>query len=81
MNSLKVWAPCWRNNGQLLLRVRPEAANFVESNFDRPYEIHLVSFENRQGYEQFAQDPTRQQYLHWKEASVEKVVLIEGKMG
>ena len=68
------------HHGQLLLRIRPEAGSFVESNFDQPYEIHLVAFESRQDFEQYAQNPLRQQYLHWKEQSVEKIVLIEGKM-
>ncbi len=67
-------------NGQLLMRVRPQEADFVEINFDRPYEIHLVSFESRSDFERFAQDPSRQQFLHLKDQSVEKVVLIEGKM-
>ena len=69
-----------QHNGQLLLRIRPEESSFVETNFDRPYEIHLVSFDSRPDYEQYAQNPARQQYLPWKEASVAKVVLMEGKM-
>ena len=69
-----------QHNGQLLLRVRPEPSSFVETHFDRPYEIHLVSFASRSDFEQYAQNPARQQYLPWKEQSVEKIVLIEGKM-
>ncbi len=67
-------------NGQLLFRLRPEEASFVEINFERPYEIHIVSFKSQQDYAQFAQDPVRQACLHWKDQSVEKVVLMEGKM-
>lgn len=67
-------------NGQLLFRLRPEAAGFIENSIEQPYEIHLVSFENRQDFEQFAKDPARQEFLHLKDQSVEKIVLIEGKM-
>ena len=68
------------HHGELLLRIRPEAGSFVETHIDQPYEIHLVSFESRQDFEQYAKNPVRQQYLPWKEQSVEKIVLIEGKM-
>lgn len=31
-------------NGELLLRLRPDPADFIESSLEKPYEIHLVSF-------------------------------------
>lgn len=67
-------------NGKLLLRCRPDAASFVETQLGAPYEIHLVSFESRADFENFMHNPERQSYLHLKEQSVERVVLIEGKL-
>lgn len=67
-------------NGQLLLRCRPDVASFVETNFGTPYEIHLVSFESQADFENFKNNPERQTYLHLKEQSVERIVLIEGKL-
>lgn len=66
--------------GKLLLRCRMQEANFIETNFGQPYEIHLVAFETLDDFEAFKVNPERQTYLHLKEQSVEKVVLIEGKM-
>jgi antibiotic biosynthesis monooxygenase (ABM) superfamily enzyme len=67
-------------NGKLLLRCRPDAASFVETNYGKPYEIHLVSFASPEDFENFKHNPDRQSYLHLKEASVERVVLIEGRL-
>lgn len=46
-------------NGMLLLRVRPDQNAFVEYHIDRPYEIHLVSFDSPQDFEKFKQDSER----------------------
>lgn len=66
--------------GKMLLRCRPDAVNFVDFNFGLPYEIHLVSFESQADFENFKVNPERQTYLHLKAQSVERVVLMEGKM-
>ncbi len=67
-------------NGKLLLRCRPDEASYIETNCGKPYEIHLVSFESPEDFENFKNNPDRQSYLHLKERSVERVVLMEGKM-
>lgn len=69
-----------KHNGKLLLRCRPDKASFIESNYGKPYEIHLVSFESPEDFKNYANNPDRQSCLHLKEASVERVVLIEGKI-
>jgi hypothetical protein len=66
-------------NGQLLLRVRPTDDSFVEHTIDKPYEIHLVSFNTEQDYENFKHDEDRKKFLHLKEASVKLVMLIKGQ--
>jgi uncharacterized protein (DUF1330 family) len=66
-------------NGKLLLRVRPEAHNFIESHMDMPYEIHLVEFETQHDFEQFMQDDERKKILHLKEQSIKTSILIQGK--
>ena len=67
-------------NGKLLLRCRPDEASYVETNMGKPYEIHLVSFNSQQDFENFKLNPDRQAYLHLKDQSVERIVLIEGQM-
>ncbi len=65
-------------NGRLLLRVRPDEAAFIESNIDRPYEIHLVEFDSEQDFQNFSKDEDRKKFLHLKEQSVRSVLLIKG---
>lgn len=65
-------------NGRLLLRVRPDKNAFIENNIDRPYEIHLVEFDNEQDFKNFQQDEDRKKYLHLKEQSIKSSMLIQG---
>ena len=65
-------------NGRLLLRVRPEEGSIVGGELDMPYEIHLVGFGNEADFERFKTDPGREQFLHLKEKSVRKMLLVKG---
>lgn len=65
-------------NGKLLLRVRPSEDAYIESNVEKPYEIHLVEFETDNDFTNFMQDEERKGFLHWKEQSIKSVVLIQG---
>lgn len=65
-------------NGQLLLRVRPTENSFIEHHIDRPYEIHLVSFETEKDFENFKDDEERKKFLYLKEQSVQSTLLIKG---
>lgn len=65
-------------NGRLLFRVRPAENNFIESHIDKPYEIHLVEFQNQQDFESFLKDEERKKFLHLKEQSIKTSILIQG---
>lgn len=65
-----------RYRGQLLLRIRPDAV--IDGAAPPPYEIHLVSFPEHSDFEAFGKDPERASFLHLKEASVDRIVLIKG---
>lgn len=65
-------------NGRLLLRVRPTENSFIESNIEKPYEIHLVEFNNEQDFKNFTQDEERKKFLHLKEQSIKTSILIQG---
>ncbi|HEY4336144.1 MAG TPA: DUF1330 domain-containing protein [Puia sp.] len=67
-----------RYNGQLLLRVRPDASAMIEGAEPLPYEIHLVSFPTEEDFLAFGKDPERAAALPLKEASVDRIVLIKG---
>jgi hypothetical protein len=68
----------WKYNGQLLFRLRPTNATFVDNSIEPPFEIHLVAFENEEGLAGYQEDEIRKSYLHLKEQSVKSVVLIKG---
>ena len=65
-------------NGRLLLRIRPNEDAFIEHNIDKPYEIHLISFDSQEHFENFRQDKERMQFLHLKEQSVKTSILFQG---
>lgn len=67
-----------RYNGKLLLRVRPNEDSFVEHTIEKPYEIHLVSFEHERDLENFGKDEERKKFLHLKEQSIKSSILIKG---
>jgi uncharacterized protein (DUF1330 family) len=64
--------------GRLLLRIRPDEKALIESDIDKPYEIHLVEFDSEQDFLNFQQDEERKKFLHLKEQSVKSVMMIKG---
>ncbi|MBS1526742.1 MAG: DUF1330 domain-containing protein [Bacteroidetes bacterium] len=69
-----------KHNGVLLYRVRPTYDCTIETALGQPYELHLVSFPSRQDFDAYARDPDRLKYMDLKNASIEKAMLIEGKL-
>jgi len=67
-----------RYNGRLLLRVRPDEDAYIESNIEKPYEIHLVEFETDNDFINFMQDEERKRFLHLKEQSIRSTLLLKG---
>ena len=65
-------------NGRLLLRIRPKGSSFIAGAMDKPYEIHLVEFDNEQDFENFRQDEERKKFLSLKEQSVKSSIQIHG---
>ena len=65
-------------NGSLLFRVRPAERDFIESDIDNPYEIHIVEFETQQDFDNFKQDEERKNFLHLKDKSIKTSILIQG---
>jgi hypothetical protein len=69
-----------RHNGELIYRVRPPKSAVIATTLEYPYEIHLVSFTDREGFEAYRDDPERLKHMHLKDESVERIMLIEGKV-
>jgi len=69
-----------RYNGVLLYRVRPADDAVIETTIGKPYELHLVSFPTREDFEGYSKDNDRLKYMDLKNDSIEKAMLIEGKL-
>ena len=67
-------------NGKLLTRFRPNDDSWIAGEYPRPYEVHIVSFETREDFEAFAQDETRKSLLPLKDASIDRSLLLEGRL-
>jgi len=65
-------------NGRLLARIRPTDESVIEHQIEKPYEIHLVEFDNEQDFHAFSRDESRKQFFHLKEQSVRESILIQG---
>jgi len=67
-----------RYGGQLLMRLRPSAVQWIEGSMKPPYEIHLVSFNHEAELNAFLQDEERRRYLHLKEKAIESSIIYKG---
>ena len=65
-------------NGKLLFRLRPTDEAYIESNFEKPYEIHLVEFDSENDFSNYMYDEERKKFLHLKEQSIKSAILIKG---
>jgi hypothetical protein len=65
-------------NGRLLLRVRPSEDNFIESQIERPFEIHFGEFDSDQDFQNFLKDEERKKFLHLKEQSIKSALVVKG---
>jgi len=67
------------HKGKLLYRIRPTLDSIIEG-IDKPYEIHIIEFQTKSDFESYVKDKERIQHMDLKDQSVEKIMLIEGKL-
>ena len=65
-------------NGRLLFRLRPTNETYIESDFEKPYEIHMVEFDTENDFANYMHDEERKKFLHLKEQSIKSAMLIKG---
>jgi hypothetical protein len=65
-------------NGRLLFRIRPGDETVIQATIEKPYEIHLVEFDEEADFEAFKHDKDRLAFLHLKEKSVRAMTMIKG---
>jgi uncharacterized protein (DUF1330 family) len=66
-------------HGRLLFRVRPDSLAYLETQIEKPYEIHLVEFDSEDDFENFKKDDERAKFLHLKKQSIKSSILIQGR--
>ncbi|MEY4876093.1 MAG: hypothetical protein RL708_1242 [Bacteroidota bacterium] len=65
-------------NGKLMLRIRPDKHSIIDATIEQPYEIHLISFESENDFENFMHDEERKKFLHLKQQAIQTSILIKG---
>ena len=61
------------------MRIRPGENSFIETNMEKPYEVHLITFATETDFGKFMEDDEeRKRFLHLKEQSIKSVILIKG---
>ena len=66
-------------SGKLIQRLRPEASSYLDGEKQKPYEIHIVSFESEDKLSEFMKDDTRLKFKHLKDESVESILMFKGE--
>ena len=51
-------------NGQLIYRIRPSKANFINCEKEQPYEIHFISFASEEDFINFSKDEKRKAFFN-----------------
>ncbi|NQV70883.1 MAG: DUF1330 domain-containing protein [Pseudohongiella sp.] len=67
-------------NGELILRIRPGKDALIEGTAELPYEVHLVSFQSQEDFDNFGMDEERKRFLHLKEESIRETILYQGNI-
>lgn len=65
-------------NGELVYRPQFNKKCVIKSSIGTPDELHIVTFATKEDFNSYINDKERMQYMHLKETSIEKALLIEG---
>lgn len=68
------------HNGRLLWRVRLSKESIIyPSESEQPYEMHIVSFDSKESFLKYKNDPERLKHIGLAERSIKKIRLIESE--
>jgi uncharacterized protein (DUF1330 family) len=65
--------------GELLMRLRPDAASMLAGTLEKPYEVHLVRFEDQDGLARYTADDERVKVLALKDEAVKSQLVVKGR--
>lgn len=66
-------------SGRLIQRLRPDNSIYIAGEEKKPYEIHIVSFESEENFQEFLKDDERLKFKHLKDESVESILMFKGE--
>ena len=66
-------------NGKLMYRIRPRKEDFIEFEGEKPYELHLISFETNVDFTNFINDDKRKSFEKVKEECIRSTFIIQGQ--
>ena len=66
-------------SGKMLHRVRPKPDQFIDSEGEQPYEIHILTFDSTDQLFAFLTDPRRQDLLAMKTGAIRSSLTILGE--
>ncbi|MCF8238329.1 MAG: DUF1330 domain-containing protein [Saprospiraceae bacterium] len=67
-------------SGKMLHRVRPLEDQFIDHTGERPYEIHILSFDSTDQLAAFMDDPRRKSILPLKTGAIRSSLTIQGQL-
>ncbi len=65
-------------NGRLIYRLRPTIQDFITIEEEQPYELHFLSFETEQDFQNFGNDEQRKSFIHLKQNAIKATFLVKG---
>lgn len=66
-------------NGRIEYRIRPSKSAFISGEKEKPYEIHFISFDLEEDFQNFMDDDSRLEFMHLKKESVTSSFLVKGE--
>ncbi len=66
-------------NGKISYRLRPDESAFISGDTEKPYEVHIITFDTEKDLEMFMKDDRRLTHIHLKNESVTSILMFKGQ--
>ncbi len=67
-------------SGKMLYRIRPREDQFIDLTGERPFEVHILSFDSADQLAAFLEDPRRTRILPLKTGAIRSSLTIQGQL-
>lgn len=66
-------------NGKLIYRIRPKEEDFINTEEEKPFEIHFISFNTQEGFSGYINDEKRKSFENLKIDSIKSSFIVKGE--